>query len=260
MADAAMTPTLPAGLGARSAASAEARWPVQAPAAASARDRTAFEAALERQAQAARSGDTSQADTPTRPAVRPGQAGHDAPPGRPAGQAGTDRPAAEADGRGDPPSAPALAGDPGPGPLARRGLDDEAQAPSPLPPDTPAPLSAALPPPPWPAAVKAPDPAPRTLAAEAPPATAARRALLAELATPPSAGAQRWQVELSGPALPVRSMAIERAASGPLTLLVSTTQPVSDHQADRLRRMLAARGAQPELRGAADPHDEDLLR
>ena len=249
MADAAMTPTLPAGLGARSAASAEARWPVQAPAAASARDRTAFEAALERQAQAARSGDTS-----------PGPAGHGASPGRPAGQAGTDRPAAETDGRGDPPAAPALAGDPGPGPLARRGLDDEAQAPSPLPPDTPAPLSAALPPPPWPTAAKGPDPAPRTLAAEAPPATAARRALLAELATPPSAGAQRWQVELSGPALPVRSVAIERAASGPLTLLVSTTQPVSDHQADRLRRMLAARGAQPELRGAADPHDEDLLR
>ena len=117
-----------------------------------------------------------------------------------------------------------------------------------------------MPPPELAAALNPLAAAPRTAAAEAPLATAARRATLAEMATSPTAGPQRWQVQLTEPALPVRSLAIERATAGPLTLVVSTTQPVPAHQADRLRRQLATRGAEPLLRSAADSLDEDFSR
>jgi len=146
---------------------------------------------------------------------------------------------------------------PTPSPLGRRGLDDEASAT--LLPETAAAPSTLMPPP-LVAAVEPPRPAPRTLAAEAPLTTAARRATLAELAAAPSGLPQRWQVQVNEPAFPVRSLDIERAAAGPLTLVVSTTQPVSAHQADKLRRLLAARGAEPVLRGAADPQDEEFPR
>jgi hypothetical protein len=255
MGDLAMTTTMPAGLGARRATAADARPQSDSPGRASTGERGAFEAALGRQAQAARSGDTGVGNT-----GRPGRAGRETSAGRPVEHGAADREAAEADSAGRPRAACVLPRDPGPRPFPRRGLDDEQQAPTPLLPEAPAPLSATLPPPTWVAAMKAPDPAPRTLAAEAPPATAARRTMLAELAASPPAGPQRWQVELTEPALPVRAVAIERTAAGPLTLIVSTTQPVSDHQADKLRRLLAARGAQPQLRGAADPHDEEFLR
>lgn len=255
MAELTMTTTLPAGISARTAATADARLHAEAPGRASAGERGAFEAALDRQSQSPRSGGTGDGDT-----TRPGRPGRETPEGRPVERDAADRDAAEAGTTGGPRAASLLPRDLGPRALPRRGLDDEQQAPTPLLPETPALLSAALPPPPCIAAVKAPDPAPRTLAAEATPATAARRAMLAELAASPPAGPQRWQVALTEPALPVRTVAIERTAAGPLTLTVSTTQPVSDHQADKLRRLLAARGAQPQLRGAADPHDEEFLR
>lgn len=140
--------------------------------------------------------------------------------------------------------------EPAPRTRARRVLADEPTPPAQVP-DIPPPPAAAL---------RPPDPAPRTRAAEAPLATAARRATLAELAAAPAPAPQRWQLELTEPALPVRSVDIERCAAGPLVVVVGTTQTVPPHQADRLRRLLAGRGAEPALRSARPPQEEDSVR
>lgn len=260
---------------------------------AAARERQAFDAALERQARAAAPTGPRHANADLAATAGPGAPGHRAAGERVAGRGATAGGPAEHDAARRGGSGPAAsrgaaehplakrdpsgraateASDRQPGPastppdpalaaLRRPGLhdlQDEAQAPASRWPEHPAPLAAALPPTELAAAVNPLAAAPRTGAAEVPLATAARRATLAEMAASPTAAPQRWQVELTEPALPVRSLAIERAGAGPLTLVVSTTQAVPAHQADRLRRQLAAHGAEPLLRRAADLHDEDF--
>lgn len=279
------TTTATAGGGPLSGTSDAARHG-QSPGRAAARERDAFDAALERQARA-RAG---HAGADMAPAAGPGVPGHRAAGDRVAGRAAATGDLAERsavrDGEDGVPSGqhvgehPVVAHDPSgggteaagrkPGPastppdaalaaLRRRGRQDDPQAPVPRWPEHPAPLAAAMPPTQLAAAVNPLAAGPRTVA-EVPLATAARRATLAEMAAAPTAAPQHWQVQLTEPALPVRSLAIERAAAGPLTLVVSTTQAVPAHQADRLRRQLAARGAEPLLRSAADSLDEDFSR
>jgi hypothetical protein len=245
---------------------------------ASARELGAFEAALRRQSQAPRCGGTGDVDIDATgragrkaPAHREGVAAERSASGR--GPIGPDaaapgaaerrasgREATETSSAGGEREMALLPHELASVQLRRYPFDDEAPAPATLLPDTPAPPSALMTPPPLAAAVKAPAPAPRTLAAEAPLATEARRSTLAELATAPSALPQRWQVHITEPALPVRILDIERAAAGPLTLVVSTNQPVPAHHADKLRRLLAARGAEAVLGAPADRQDEEFPR
>lgn len=285
-----MTTIASAGSGPLSGTSDAARHG-QSSGGAAARERQAFDAAMERQAQAAAPTGTRHADVDLATAAGPGVPGPDAAGERVAGRGaaagdlaersaerGAEMSAATSHGSAQHPVANRDASGHGspfperkPGPasmppdatlaaLRRRSLRDEAQVPVARWPEHPAPLAAAMPPTELAAAVNPLAAAPCSLAAEVPLATAARRATLAEMAASPTAAPQRWQVQLTEPALPVRSVAIERAAAGPLTLVVSTTQAVPAHQADRLRRQLAARGAEPLLRSAADFLDEDFSR
>ena len=281
-----MTTTMPAAGGAPLGGTGAAARCDEAQGRSAARERNAFDAALERQAQAAPPTGARHAGADRATPARPGAAGPGAAGDRVAGRGSA------ADGLAERGAAPPGANGPADGPADHqprgRGTDAAEREPEPAPPSTdpalaalrrrgrqhdlpdeapasrwsdpPAALAIAMPPPSLAAAVSPLAAAPRSLAAEAPPATAARRATLAEMAAAPTGAPQRWQVQLTEPALPVRGLLIERAAAGPLTLVVSTSPAVPAHQADRLRRQLAARGAEPLLRSTADSLDEDLPR